>query len=102
MKWLSDVSDMADGKFGIEWENADGYRWWETFETVSKRQVALDEYAREREANAADYEAMERQWEKDELERLYEYYSDADYIHYLTNWDLMRVTNYIANGFSHS
>ena len=44
---LSDLDMSCEGKFGIEWELIDGYRYWEWFNTEDDRKVALDKYEKE-------------------------------------------------------
>lgn len=42
MKFLSDVDMLTNGQFGIEWEWADGGRYWQGFETAEVRDIAID------------------------------------------------------------
>jgi hypothetical protein len=42
MKFLSDVDMLTSGKFGVEWEYAEGGRVWEGFDTAEERYAAID------------------------------------------------------------
>lgn len=66
MKTLSDVAMMADGTFGIEWQETSGGRWWERFPTESERAMALCEYQEWLDANIEEVE-------KEMLEQKLEY-----------------------------
>ena len=41
MKFLSDVDMLTNGQFGVEWEWADGGRYWESFDTNEEREAAI-------------------------------------------------------------
>lgn len=49
-KSLSDLDTNGLGQFGIEWEFTDGGRWWQWFNTEEEREVALQQYQKEYEA----------------------------------------------------
>ena len=55
MKYLSDLDRTTDGRFAIEWEWAEGGRWWEVFDTEAERDEALNRYDAYVAANRDEY-----------------------------------------------
>lgn len=57
MKFLSDVDMLTNGQFGVEWEWADGGRYWEGFDTAEERAVAIHKNQKYNDAHQDEVDA---------------------------------------------
>jgi len=96
-KWISDLDRNGDGtKFGIEWENEDGYRYWDWYDSEAEREAALTEYKMETITYEDEYEQVERQMEILRMEMYVDYYFDNPT--FLDDYSVLQVLNYLSNG----
>jgi hypothetical protein len=41
MKFVDDIDMTTDGRYAVQWQEEDGYRWWEVFDSEIERSKAI-------------------------------------------------------------
>ena len=66
MKFLSDIdTDAGNGHPIVEWEEEDGHRWWQEFNSHEEMRIALDknqEYLNAHEAEVEEHFKLQDYW----------------------------------------